>query len=246
MTPENLVDTDSILAQPEADPGSRRVLRWIVFWAFFVGFLVPFATDIGGDLRLQAAYSERLQVTIPPRPDRYRGFQHTTVSLQDLVKQAQKEQQEEKAASRPEDQPLTLWLRILYVWNKVDEWVHESPEKESSVQRAVYFWGLVGIFAFIIAAKIFGVNRVAAFVSGMIGADRIKKVIIDLFFLRGVEKTIFPSIKTALSRSNILASTNLNRLEVHDVIRVTVGVQGDGRVECWRESVTVEGRGAYT
>ena len=242
LSPE---ETTPVLPASEDDPDSRRALRVVTFLLFLAGFMAPFTADAVEDLRQQVWFGRKCDVTIAPRPDRLQGeFIASAQSLRQMVAAAADE--DESESGKPVQEPLTFWKRIKFVWESANKWLRESPDQKSTLGNEFYFWALGAVVLFIIAAKVFGVNKVSAFLSGLIGADRVKKIIIDTFLLKGVEKTIFPTVKTALTRANMIASHSINRVELHDIVRVNVSLQGDGSIECWRESVTVEGRTAYT
>lgn len=245
LLPEETAETAPALPATEDDPDSRRGLRVVTLCLFLVGFLAPFMADAAQEVRQQLWFARKCDVTIAPRPDRLQGdFIASARSLKQMVAAAADE--DESAQGQPVQEPMTFWKRIKFAWESANKWLTESPDEKSTLGNEFYFWALGAVTLFIITAKVFGVHRVSSFLSGLIGADRIKKVIIDTFLLKGVEKSIFPSVKTALTRANMIASTSINRVELHDIVRVNVSLQGDGRIECWRESVTIEGRTAYT
>ncbi|MBI4866508.1 MAG: hypothetical protein HY816_06125 [Candidatus Wallbacteria bacterium] len=231
-------------ASTDTDPGSLGLLKFLSLVVLLTTVLLPVGADLARHAKLQVAYSAKLDRTIAPHPDRFSGVFIHTADVEGQVESASREAAGNEAGEAA--QPMSFWARVQFVLKSTSEWLKEPASRESNAQNLVMFWSLVVFMLFIIAARIYGVNRVMAVLSGMLGADRLKKIIIDMFILKGVERQVFPATKTTAVKNGVIGTHSLNRVDLHDVIRINVGLQGEGAIEVVREAVTVEGRTAYT
>ncbi len=243
-------DRDQFVSAPrstEDDPGSRKTLDALAFTLLLLLAAGPMATDLIESAELHYYFANKLDVIIAPQPDRLRS-DWVSGDYRDLNAALAEAALDDRTSGEGEDKPLgavTFFTRAQVLWKSFQDWLRAPSGGPGSAESQAMFLGLLLILGFMVASYAYGTERVTMFLNGLCGPARLKKIIIDLFVLKGVERTVFPSIRNTIGSDNNIASSTVNRIDVTDVVRISVGIQGEGHVTARSTTLTMDGKSAY-